>query len=136
MGIGVNRMAFRDRIPLPGLSGQDWGEWINSFGRIISSGVRNGRLHRYMVLDEMVVETKEIVVHQFSLSDVEDPDLYAAEPLYNWQQSDQGQWVMENALETPVWHRMADPVTWGHRYSITATFSTKKLTEFYLRFGR
>ncbi len=79
--------------------------------------------------------TKEIVVHTFQMGDVDDPDLYAAEPLYQWQQSDQGRWVMERAIETPVWHRMADPMSFGHKYLITATFQEKHITEFYLRFG-
>lgn len=83
----------------------------------------------------MVVKTKEIIVHTFSMGDVDDPDLYAAEPLYNWQLTDQGKWVMENAVEIPVWHRMADIASFGHKYSITATFTEKKLTEYYLRFG-
>jgi len=81
------------------------------------------------------VTTKEIVVHTFQMGDVDDPDLYAAEPLYQWQQSDQGKWVMERAIEVPVWHRMADPANFGHKYLITATFQEKHITEFYLRFG-
>jgi len=86
-------------------------------------------------MDEVVVITKEIVVHNFTMGDVDDPDLYAAEPLWTWQNTVQGKWVMENALESPVWTRMADPMTFGHRYIITATFIEKKVTEYYLRFG-
>ncbi len=88
-----------------------------------------------MVLNEVVVKTKEIAVHTFMQGDVDDPDLYAAEPLYNWQKSPQGEWVMENSVEPPVWHRMADPANYGHKYIVTATFAEKKLTEYYLRFG-
>jgi hypothetical protein len=84
----------------------------------------------------MVVETKEIVVHSFTMGDVDDPDLYAAEPLYEWQTSEKGQWVMERALETPMWRRIADPMSFGHRYVVTATFGSKTLTEYYLRFGK
>ena len=81
------------------------------------------------------MKTKEITVHSFQMGDVEDPDLMAAEPLWNWQQTPHGQWVMEHAVETPVWHRMGDPINWGHKYIITATFTEKKLTEYYLRWG-
>ena len=84
----------------------------------------------------MVIKTKEIVVHSFTMGDVDDPDLYATEPLYEWQKSPVGQWCMENALETPIWHRHNDPTSFGHRYTISATFAEKKLTEFYLRFGK
>jgi hypothetical protein len=80
-----------------------------------------------------VEETKEVVVHTFTMGDVEDPDLYAAEPLYQWQQSEIGQWVMENAVETPMWHRQADPVSFGYRFSITAKLQGARLTEWLLR---
>jgi len=84
----------------------------------------------------MVVKTKEIVVHTFTMGDVDDPDLYAAEPLWEWQNSETGKWCMENALEVPMWSRAPDLSSFGHKYVITATFADKKLTEFYLRFGK
>jgi hypothetical protein len=36
---------------------------------------------------------KSCIVHTFKLSDVDDVDLYAAEPIYNWQQTEVGKWV-------------------------------------------
>jgi hypothetical protein len=91
---------------------------------------------QYFIQNEMVVETKKVIVHTFQMGDVDDPDLYAAEPLYKWQQTDAGQWVMENSLDTPEWHRMPDLTYWGHKYVITAVLDTKRLTEYYLRFGK
>ena len=135
MGIGTNRLVVRERISLPSVAKQEWGDWLNSFARNIAAGPRNGRDRRFIVLDNMVVETKEITVHMFDMGDVEDPDLYAAEPLWKWQNSEQGQWVMEHALETPAWYRVMDPMQYGYRYSVRATFDTKTLTEYYLRFG-
>lgn len=83
----------------------------------------------------MVIETKEIVVHRFIISDVDDPDLFAGEPLWEWQNSERGQWVMERSIETPVWTRVMEPVYYRYQYVITARFDTKTLTEYYLRFG-
>lgn len=94
------------------------------------------KIFKYMLVDDKVIETKKIVVHTFSMGDVDDPDLYAAEPLYQWQQSDAGKWVMENAMDTPEWHRMPDLTYWGHKYVITAVFNIKHVTEYYLRFGK
>ena len=91
--------------------------------------------YRYTVVGDRVEETKEIVVHTFQMGDVEDPDLYAAEPLIKWQESEEGKWVMENAVETPVWHRMADPISFGYKYSITAKLQGVRLTEWLLRHG-
>jgi hypothetical protein len=93
-------------------------------------------IKNYYVVGDKVIMTKEIVVHAFTMGDVEDPDLYAAEPLYQWQQSTQGDWVMKNATEPPVWHRQVDPLSFGHKYIVKATFVEQKLTEYYLRFGQ
>ena len=82
-----------------------------------------------------VKEVRDIVVHNFAVGDVEDPDLYAAQPLIEWEKSERGQWIMENAAETPSWHRMADPVSMGYRYEIRAKLQGSKLTEWLLRYG-
>jgi hypothetical protein len=84
----------------------------------------------------IVEEIHEVVVHRFRLGDVEDPDLYAAQPLWEWQESEAGQFVMKNAVETPEWRRQADNVNWGHQYIIVAELEKKKLSEFYLRFDK
>jgi hypothetical protein len=134
MAIGAYGMDWQARVPLPRLAGSEH-DWRLDFTQIVSGGHRTRKLNQYLFLDEMVVITKEIVVHSFTMGDVDDPDLYAAEPLYQWQISDHGKWVMERALETPVWHRMADQMSWGHKYVVTATFEEKYVTEFYLKFG-
>lgn len=84
---------------------------------------------------EIVEEIHNVVVHRFRLSDVEDPDLYAAEPIWNWQQTEAGKFVMEYALEQPVFHKHIDHMTYGYQYAITAELEKKKLTEYYLKFG-
>jgi hypothetical protein len=79
---------------------------------------------------------KQIIVYTFTLGDVDDPDLYAADPLYQWQQTPHGKWVMENCCDdAPVWNRYLDPNSFGHKYMISAVFEEKKLTEYYLKFG-
>lgn len=93
-------------------------------------------IRKYNLIGDRVEEAKTIKVHEFSLGDVEDPDLYAAEPLVKWQESPEGKWVMNNACETPTWHRMADPVSYGYRYCITAKFMGAALTEWLLRHGK
>ena len=85
--------------------------------------------------EERVEECREFVIHDFTMGDVEDPDLYAAEPLYQWQQSEFGQWCMKNAADTPTWHRYADPVSFGYKYQIRAKFMGPALTEMLLRKG-
>jgi len=85
---------------------------------------------------QMVVEEiHKVVVHRFRLGDVEDPDLYAAEPIYNWEKSEPGQFVMKHAIGQPEWHRHHDMYGYGHEYAIVAELEMKKLSEYYLRFG-
>jgi hypothetical protein len=74
------------------------------------------------------------IVHKIKMGDVEDPDLMIAEPIWKWQQTDAGKWVMENCstIEKPVWHRQPDE--WGHLYTITAYLTPKQLTYYRLKF--
>lgn len=90
---------------------------------------------KYVVVGDRVEEVKTIVVHEFTMGDVEDPDLYAATPLIEWEKSDIGQWIMNNACDTPTWYRMADPATYGYKYQIRAKLMGPALTEWLLRYG-
>lgn len=89
--------------------------------------------NKYNMIGDRVEECKELTVHSFTMGDVEDPDLYAAQPLYEWQESEFGQWVMKNAADTPTWHRQADPISYGYKYVIRAKFMGPALTEMLLR---
>ena len=91
---------------------------------------------KYVLVRDRVEECREVIVHQFSMGDVEDPDLYAAQPLSEWEKSEIGQWVMKNAVDTPSWHRLADPASMGYRYQIRAKFVGSALTEWLLRYGK
>ena len=86
-----------------------------------------------MLINDTVHEVKEVVVYTFQMGDVEDPDLYAAEPMIEWEKSPAGQWVMTHALDTPEWFRMADPRTFGYQYQIRAKFTGPALTEWLLK---
>ena len=79
-------------------------------------------------------EAKTVVVHKFTMGDVEDPDLYAAQPLYEWENSEEGQWVMKNACETPTWYRLPDS-PYVYRYEIRAKLMGPALTEWILKHG-
>ena len=87
------------------------------------------------LIDGRAVRFRDLCVHEFSIGDSEDPDLYAGEPLWSWQQSDAGQWVMANAAETPYWIRGVDHRTWGYRYKIMARLSEPNIVFYQLKFG-
>ena len=67
------------------------------------------------------------------MGDVEDPDLYAAQPLWEFEKSEKGQWVMENALESPIWRRQIDFLSFGYRYQVAARLTEQDITYFLLR---
>jgi len=74
------------------------------------------------------------IVHTIMMGDVEDPDLYVAEPIWKWQQTEAGQWVMGNAVDTPIWHRTSDVFNYGYVYTITAKLKAIDHTYFKLKF--
>lgn len=90
---------------------------------------------RYIVENDRVVEVHNITVHEFTLHDADDPDLYAAHPMIEWQQSEQGAWVMEHALESPTWYRHIEPVSYGYKYAIRAKLKGPDYTFYTLRWG-
>lgn len=77
----------------------------------------------YRSVDNRVVAYRDVCVHEFRMGDVEDPDLYAAQPLSNWQNSESGAWIMAHAVDVPFWHRVADPYSYGFKYLIIARLS-------------
>ena len=76
---------------------------------------------------------KSCIVHTFKLSDVDDIDIYAAEPIYNWQQTEAGRWVMEHSLDT-YWAKHMDVNTYGYQFKIVANFTEKDYAFYRLKF--
>lgn len=88
----------------------------------------------YKIIDNNVVRISNIVVHEFTIGDVEDPDLYAAQPIWEWQDSEAGQFVLTHAVDKPYWSREVDHNSYGHRYRIIARLSEPNQTFFRLKF--
>lgn len=76
----------------------------------------------------------QVIVHTFRMGDVEDPDIYAAQPLLDWEKSEKGQWVMNNAVEMPVWRRLAGTISYGYEYQIIAKFTEENYTYYSLKY--
>ena len=90
----------------------------------------------YKLIDNKAVKFSDVVVHEFSMGDVEDPDLYAAEPLWQWQNSEAGQWVIAHAIEPPFWHRMTNPYYYGLTYYVVARLSEQDQTYWTLKWQK
>jgi hypothetical protein len=96
---------------------------------------KNIAIHDVMVIDNRSYKIHTVVVHRFKLGDVEDPDLYAAEPLWQWQQSEMGKWVMERAVDTPEWHRQMDLMQYHMQYAVVAKLKDVDYTFWTLKWG-
>ena len=67
------------------------------------------------------------VLHEFRIGDVDDLEVYVAEPIYQWQQTDVGKWCMEKA-EDIYWTTSPDQLYFGHLVQIIGTLKDKYAT--------
>ena len=80
------------------------------------------------------MDTIKTTVHSFLMGDVEDPYLYAAEPIYKWQQTDMGKWAMEN-IKDLTFNCIPDQNTMGYRVVIRGEMNDRDYTYFRLKWG-
>lgn len=104
-------------------------------GTVDGSPLKDRHNYEVQVINGLAHRIHKVVVHRFTLGDVEDPEIYAAEPLLKWQNSDEGQWVMAHAIETPEWHRMHDYVSFGYKFAITARLLGRDYTFWAMKWG-
>ena len=77
----------------------------------------------------------KVVVHKFRLSDVEDPEIYAAQPIYEWQQTEVGQWVMAHSKPEPSWNISIDYQSYGYQVRIVAELNDIDTTYYHLKYA-
>jgi len=109
-------------------------DWKSKNGTI---GAPRGTIdHEVIIIGDRAVRIHTITAYTFKMGDVEDPDLYAAQPLWEWQESEQGKWIMSHAVEAPVWHRHADPMNYGYDFAITAKLKERDYTHWLLKWKK
>ena len=79
--------------------------------------------------------TIKLVVHEFRLGDVDDPEIYAAQPIYEWQQTEKGKWVVEHSVGEPYWAKCHDLDFYYYRYRIVAEFTDQDAVYYQLKYG-
>ena len=77
---------------------------------------------------------KRLALHQFRMGDVDDVEIYVAQPIYEWQQTAQGRWCTEHA-ENLHYLTALNPSSFGYRITITGDLEDKLATEFLLRWN-
>jgi hypothetical protein len=86
------------------------------------------------IVDGVAVKYRDVVVHEFLMGDVDDPEIHIAAPIWEWQQSPAGAWIMEHAVEKPYWHNQVDLSTYGYRCTIVARLSEADEVFFRLKY--
>jgi hypothetical protein len=78
----------------------------------------------------------EGIVYRINIAaaDVEDPAVYAAEPLIEWEKSESGKWVTANSANRPTWHVGTNYNTFGYNVYVVADLSEDAWTYFYLKY--
>lgn len=79
---------------------------------------------------------RKVVFYRFAMADVEDPELYAAEPIWNWQQTEHGKWCMENAVGEMTFHTDMDYASLGYKCVIVGDLTEEDFTYHQLKWGK
>ena len=87
------------------------------------------------IIDDQAVRFRDVCVHEIRMGDVEDPDLMVADPIWRWQLSDAGKFVMQHAVDKPYWTRHMDYNSYGHVYRVMARLSEQNETFWKLKWG-
>lgn len=68
------------------------------------------------------------------MGDVEDPEIYIAQPIYEFQQTDKGKWMMEHGQDLKYRYAM-DYAAYGYKVVLYGELDDRLATEFYLRWA-
>ena len=68
------------------------------------------------------------------MGDVDDPEIYAAAPIHEWEQTEQGQWVMEHCKD-PRFNFHPSPSYMGHMVVISGVLEDHDATFHELKWG-
>ena len=74
------------------------------------------------------------LLHEFYMSDVEDVAVYAAQPIYEWQQTEAGQWCIEHAKNWE-WSTSHDLSSLGFLVRIVGYLAPADRTYFMLKYN-
>jgi hypothetical protein len=75
-----------------------------------------------------------LLVKTLNVGDVEDPDIYLGAAWYDFEQTEQGQWIKTHGQDL-TYHRHMDYQTYGYKYSITGMFTEEDALYYKLKWG-
>ena len=75
------------------------------------------------------------VLHEFRMGDNDDPAIYAAQPIWEWQQTEAGKWCMKNCVpESISWGLGVDPYNYGYRVHVYGDMAEPDLTYYLVKY--
>ena len=74
-----------------------------------------------------------MIFHTFSIGDSEDPEIYAAQPIWEWQQTEKGSWVMEHGLDL-AYTIQPDISSFGNKVAITGRLNQEDEVYYTLKY--
>ena len=81
-----------------------------------------------------VEEFRKVVVHKIKIIGHSlDPEIEIAAPLYEWQQTPAGKFIMEHAIQLD-WTHYLEFNSYSYVYYVVDTLEAKRITEYCLRF--
>lgn len=85
---------------------------------------------------DKIIEIYRVIVATIYMPDNDDPQLYAADYIYKWENTEAGKFVMRNSISQPTFNTWMDVETIGYKIAISAELESKKLSEYILRFTK
>lgn len=77
---------------------------------------------------------RQVTLHTFRMGDVEDPEIYVAAPIYEWQQTEAGIWAMTHAKD-PTFTYHYDMYNLGYKVVITGELEESDYTYYLLKYN-
>lgn len=74
-------------------------------------------------------------VHTIDVGYTDDPHIYAAPYLLEWERSEAGKYVMKNSIDVPYWTSAMDARGFGCEVKVIAKFTPEKYTYFKLKYA-
>lgn len=76
--------------------------------------------NEFVIIDNVVKQIVTVKVYGINLGNCDDPVVYAAGPLIEWEKSPAGVFVKSKAVELPVWYQYTDPITFSSNIIVLA----------------
>ena len=77
----------------------------------------------------------KIIVHEIEMGDVEDPEIYAAGPILDFEHSEKGRWLMSNSYKQLEFTIQPNGRTYGWKVCIWSYLNEQDLTYYSLKWG-